>query len=243
MLSIFICEDIKEQAEGICKIINSYISMHDWDIKTAIYATTPHEFLNIVAKSHNTGLYFLDIDLKADLDGFNVAKEIRKNDPRGFIVFLTTHNEMAPLAFKHRVEAMDYIIKGNSKIIQDIRNCLDEAYRRYKNFSKEEHCIHIQQNYKDLYIEKKIILCIKTSSIPHQLLIATLEEQFTIYGKLKEYETQLGDSFVRIHKNCIINRQYIRTVDRKTLIITLHNGDTVKASHRLIRNLFGKEVK
>ena len=186
MLSIYICDDIEKQAILIKDEINNYLIFQDWDIKPAAYATSPHDLFEMIAGDENTGLYFLDIDLKADIDGFEVAKRLRKKDPRCFIIFLTSHEELAPLAFKCRIEAMDYIVKNDSHIAMRVRHCLDEAYHRYRLFSKEdENHLCIRKEYKDIYIEKKNIISITSSTIPHQIVICTKDEELTLYGELK----------------------------------------------------------
>ena len=52
-----------------------------------------------------TGIYFLDVDLKSDINGIKLGSKIREKDTRGFIIFTTTHLEMSYFAFKYKVEA------------------------------------------------------------------------------------------------------------------------------------------
>lgn len=47
------------------------------------------------------------------MNGFELAQEIRKFDPRGFIIFITTHAELSYMTFTYKVEALDYIIKDD----------------------------------------------------------------------------------------------------------------------------------
>lgn len=238
MLSIYVCDDIPEQSKYICSIINKYLVMQDWDINSAIYTTSPYELLECISKDSNTGLYFLDVNLKSDMDGFDTAKKIREKDPRGFIVFITTHDEMASLAFRHHVEAMDYIIKNKLTIKQAIRNCIDEAYKLYQNFATgDDNRICLKVNRKNIYLEKQNILAITTSTIPHQLVISTVSSEFTLYGHLNEFERQIVPEFIRIHKACLINPLHIIEVDRKNLTIKMSNGFTYKASNRFIKNV------
>ena len=55
----------------------------------------------------------------------------------------------------------------------------------------------------------------------HEITVKAVSEDFNIYGSLKKLEiefTQFG--FIRIHKNYLVNRRYIFSVDSKNVILT-----------------------
>lgn len=110
MLPIYICEDNSVQLSYFEKIINNYLLMEELDMEIVCATTSPEEILKVQSRFHGIGLYFLDIELNSDMDGFGLAEEIRKKDPRGYIVFITTHSELSYLSFERHVEAMDYIL-------------------------------------------------------------------------------------------------------------------------------------
>lgn len=56
-------------------------------------------------------MLFLDIQLEADINGIKLASEIRKHDPVGNIIFVTSHSELTYLTFVYKVAAMDFILK------------------------------------------------------------------------------------------------------------------------------------
>ncbi|MBA5760556.1 response regulator, partial [Escherichia coli] len=65
----------------------------------------PFELVSRMPRHQGMGLYFLDIDLgQPDMNGFELAQEIRKFDPRGFIIFITTHAELSYMTFTYKVE-------------------------------------------------------------------------------------------------------------------------------------------
>lgn len=74
MLTIYVCDDSLEQAQLYCNIINKYLLFKDWDTSNAQYFTSPMSLLKTKQDEKSIGLYFLDIDLKTDLDGFSLAK-------------------------------------------------------------------------------------------------------------------------------------------------------------------------
>lgn len=132
MLKVFICEDNKEERERFSKIISDIILIENYDIELELVSSNPNELINHIAKNDFSGLYFLDIDLKSEINGIELAAKIRKYDSRGFIVFITTHAEMSYLTFIYKVEAMDYIIKDDyNRIRERIGQCIEDANTKY----------------------------------------------------------------------------------------------------------------
>ena len=89
-----------------------------------IFSNSPNKWLEIntviffsllekIKETGEVGIYFLDIDLKTDMTGLTLAQEIRKYDPRGFIIFITTHSEMSYMTFIYKLEALDFILKDD----------------------------------------------------------------------------------------------------------------------------------
>lgn len=238
MLTIYVCDDSLEQAQLYCNIINKYLLFKDWDTSNAQYFTSPMSLLKTKRDEKSIGLYFLDIDLKTDLDGFSLAKKIRELDPRGFLVFLTAHDQYIPLTFQYRVEAMDYIIKSDKSVDARIKKCINEAYTRYQLLPTEQNTrICLKSNGRTIFLSQTEIIYITTSTVPHQLQICTINSVIYIYGKLKDYENQLGSKFVRIHKNCIVNRDCIKEINYQTQQVHMQDGSILQVSYRCMKNL------
>lgn len=82
-------------------------------------------------KSENTGAFFLDICLQSEMTGLILAQELRKIQPRCFIIFITSHSEMSILTFQYKVEALDFIIKDSSENIRKrIHECLMDINKK-----------------------------------------------------------------------------------------------------------------
>ena len=60
-----------------------------------------------------------DIQLEADINGIKLGSEIRKYDPIGNIIFVTSHSELTYLTFVYKVSAMDFIFKDDPTISID----------------------------------------------------------------------------------------------------------------------------
>lgn len=70
MLPVYICEDIIEQLEGIKSIIRTLIDTYNLDMDIVCAVTDPKELLKNLRVNLNNSVYFLDLDLKSELDGF-----------------------------------------------------------------------------------------------------------------------------------------------------------------------------
>ena len=116
MLEIFICEDNLAQRAYLEQLIQQAIVLNDWEMMLRLSTESPLEILAYLEKHPQTqGIYFLDVDLNTKMNGIQLGAEIRNRNPHGKIIFITAHNELLPLTFQYKVEAMDYIAKDNKK--------------------------------------------------------------------------------------------------------------------------------
>ena len=98
-MNIFICEDNESQREKIKNIILDTIMIENLDMEIVLDTANPKELLEIIKEYSKNNIYFLDVDLRHAINGIQLAEKIRDKDPRGFIVFITTHAEMSYLTF------------------------------------------------------------------------------------------------------------------------------------------------
>ena len=111
MLKIYICEDMEAERDKMQKVIENIVLMEDLDMELCCVSADPFKILEKVKETQDVGIYFLDIALGVDMTGLTLAQEIRKYDPRGFIIFVTTHSEMSYMTFIYKLEALDFILK------------------------------------------------------------------------------------------------------------------------------------
>lgn len=239
MLKVFICEDNKIQKSKLDKIVNNILLIENYDIEFSFSTDNPYELIEYIKNSSDTGIYFLDVDLHSDINGIQLAEKIRKYDPRGFIVFVTTHAEMSYLTFLYKVEAMDYIIKDNYKNISERMNeCIKNAHDKYKakatelqktfSFKIDDKIINV--NYNDIYF-------FETSTTIHKVIIHCQNRIIEFYGKMKDIENTLDERFCRCHNSFIINKDKIKEIDKKARIAYLSNGEDCLVSTRGIKSL------
>lgn len=239
MLRVYVCEDNEMQRKLVTEIIEKIILIENLDMKVEKSSKDPYEILETVKKNPSTSLYFLDVDLGTDINGIALAEKIRDYDPRGFVVFITTHAEMSYLTFIYQVEAMDYIIKDDRGGLKNrIHQCILKAEKRYSSQSKEESKLFsIKSEDKIINVEYKDILFFETSENIHKIRLHCINRQVEFYGKMKEVEDMLDERFVRCHRSFIVNKENIDQIDKTNRIIYMVNGEECYASVNGIKEL------
>ncbi len=239
MLDVYVCEDNLKQLELITDLIKKSILIEELDMQIALSTRDPHEVLKALDTAEHTGLFFLDIDLKSDMDGLTLAQRIRTIQPRCFIVFITSHSEMIFLTFQYKVEALDCIIKDTPEKMQPkIHDCLLNATEKHlaqngparKNFIIHygERCMTV--SYDDIYF-------FETSNQIHKIILHGKNKVLEFHGQLKDIEPDLDNRFYRCHRSYIVNTNMIDHVDFTEMVIYFKNGESCPIAVRMKRGL------
>lgn len=236
MIHIYLCEDDKRQLNRWVDIIEKYLLMNPTEFKLYCSASKPEELLSMRRRSSTTGLYFLDIDLQSNKNGIELAQEIRKYDPRGYIVFVTTHSEMAVLTFRYKVEAMDFIIKDESDTLpQQICSCIQNVERNYKaQLDSSNRLLSIKVDKDSLILDQNDIVAITTGDDPHKLIVHTKTGVRQISGSLKEFHVTLNSGFCQCNRSTIVNLKHVLKYSRDNALLLMDNKETYSVSIRML---------
>lgn len=108
VINIAICDDSHKQQELIQKAIEIYFNTYgDYSIQVTCY-DNPLLFLESLDQNGGYDILILDIFMPG-INGTEVAKEIRKRKDKTEIVFLTTSDDFAVMAFS--LKATHYLVK------------------------------------------------------------------------------------------------------------------------------------
>jgi len=238
MIEIVLCEDNDKERAWMTDFINGHIIMENLDMKLVQATANPDEVLSH-AKTHASGrLYFLDVDLKAEMTGIQLAVQIRKYDPKASIVFITTHAELMSLTFEYAIEAMGYISKGDEeitkeKIVKYIRHVIKKEQNTEiptEKFIVKKDDMIITEDYEQIL---SFEIAVKRQS---KVVMYTKKRSVEINATLAEIE-KISDKFIRAHRSCVVNTDNIKSVDFIAKTIYLVNGDTCCASASGIKML------
>lgn len=239
MIDVYICEDNERQLNLFRKYIEDAILIEAIDMRISLATVDPHVLLDKIASAENLGLFFLDIDLKSDINGLVLAQQIRRIQPRCFIIFITSHSEMSFLTFQYKVEALDFIIKDTSKHIREkIHECLLNVEDKYTSLNNSvSKTFMITQNDRRTAVDYNDIIFFETSNNIHKIILHAKRRVVEFSGQLKDIEKQLDQRFYRCHRSYLINKDNIAEVDFNDLSVQMNNGETCPISVRMKKGL------
>lgn len=199
----------------------------------------PHTILEKVKETEDVGVYFLDIDLGADMTGLTLAQEIRKYDPRRFIIFITTHSEMSYMTFIYKLEALDFILKDNpEELHRRVYECILKANQRFASVNnKVQANFSVKVNEKVITVDYDEILFFETSTNVHKIILHCKKREMEFWGKIKDIEKKVDERFYRCHRSFLVNKDNIREIDFRNRVIYMVNGDECLISTRMMKGL------
>ena len=233
MYKIVICDDDRIYAEYLCALIkkcNKCNGIIEVDI-----CESGQECLTRLASQEKCDWLILDLQL-GDMNGYEVAEQYRKMYPKGVLFFCS--GVFKPTAQSFHTMPYRFIEKGGSeaRLIEDIKAAVDYL----KAYNDKIYLIgHIRSNkYK---ICSKDILFIENSkrgSIAHinrKVYTYDNDNDIVLDNKLNTIYELLKDDFEYVNKRCIVNIQYIRSIEKD--ILTL-DDETQLVLSRSVRKKF-----
>ena len=111
MISVYLCDDEESVRHQLKTALEWKILIENYDMRVVCAASAAQELLD-AAQDSRRGVYFLDVDLKDGAwDGFTLGRELRRRDPHGTLVYITSYGDLAWKTFQYHLEAFDYIVK------------------------------------------------------------------------------------------------------------------------------------
>ncbi len=161
----------------------------------------------------NPDLLFLDIEL-SDGTGFDLLNKV---EFKGKVIFQTAYNEYACRAFE--INALDYLLKPITKeklkkVIDKLTNSSnDDSEQNHPKFRYDDR-IMIEQRKSIYFIKVENIICIKAVR-EYTSIFEKGGKEYVVLKAIGNWQKELPDEhFARIHRNCIINFNYIERSER-----------------------------
>jgi len=209
-------------------------------MKIVCSTASPGEVLDYLDNNSVAGVYFLDVDLNCSIDGIRLAEAIRAHDPRGFIVFITADAKSLTLTFEYKVEAMDYILKGDFDLSERICKCLHNAYEKYTAKRTPLHNNFVIKVSKDEILSvdcSKILYFEVSSTTPHNIVVHTDSSRHQFRGKLSQIQKELHGTFFKCHRSVIVNVEKVVHIDTSLLKLRLENGTSVDVAAKHVKSV------
>jgi DNA-binding LytR/AlgR family response regulator len=157
----------------------------------------------------NYDLIFLDIEMPGK-DGLSVAKELRSFDYAGHLIFLTSHTEVMPEAFK--VKAFRFLSKPLKS--EELMETLTEAEKE----------IDSEKKLLVTIFEKEVLINISEISYiqarRNKTIIYTKNEELETPYPLKYWQDKLETSdFFQVHKSYLVSLRYVCNIETDTVLL------------------------
>ncbi|EOT44550.1 LytR/AlgR family response regulator transcription factor [Enterococcus columbae] len=203
MLKIAVCDDNQEFTNYFEEIIEEIYPNNQFSIDVF---NSPIRLVNVM-KNNNYDIFFLDVEMP-EMNGVDLAKQIRDFDVKSFIIYLTSYSQYMKEVFK--VNTFDYLLKPINK--QELVSTLERIIKivnasfTYFKYRKGGNLYQVPFS-NIIYLEKNGRYTILHGSSIEEKFIMTTDELIS----------QLDESFIQVHKSFIINSRYIEIL-RKNIV-------------------------
>lgn len=215
MLNFVICDDNLNILDRLEKMLENIFDKNNFEASIKFKSDDSEEIIKYVS-SNKIDVVMLDINLKSNQNGLDLAKEIRKINKDAYIIFTTGHLEYAMIAYKYKT--FDYIAKPINY------DRLEETIIRLFEDVTETPNRYIKIDNKNTLINESEVLYIKRDSM--KLLFHTDSNDYDTYSSFNKFQDKLPKNYVRCHKSYIVNVNQIKNVDPVCNTINFKNGDS-----------------
>ncbi len=241
-IKIAILEDNNIQADQLIKIINKW-GNDKFHSLTITHYNTSNDIIND-ENAINNNLLFSDIELEETLrktatkvsyskNGIEVCMQLRKKGFLGDIIFLTAFRDY--VFDGYQVQAINYLLKPVT--YEAIEKCLNNYTVLHQS---DYYYIHKDKNITQIPYNSIISI----SRLGHDCCINTTSGLYTERTSLQTIEKHMPAQFVRCHKSCIVNMNYVTSLSGSTIHLSNKQTQLVgRAYYENIKNALLKMVR
>lgn len=215
MLNFVICDDNLNMLDKFSKFIENIFIKHNFDAQLGLITSEVDELLNYIDEN-KTDVLFLDINLKSNISGLEVASKVREKNKNIYIIFTTAHLEYAMVAYKFKT--FDYLAKPITyeRLEETINRLFDDINGSPKRYIKIDN--------KNTIIDESEILYVKRDGM--KLIFHTKNRDYETYSSFNKIQEVLPDNFIRAHKSFIVNIKKISNLDSVTNLVYFNDNST-----------------
>ena len=209
MLNFVICDDNINILDRLEKLLENIFTKNNFDAQVSFKFDNFEDLLDCFDNGNQIDVLLLDINLKSQKTGLDLAEEIRKKNKDVYLIFTTGHLEYAMIAYKYKT--FDYLAKPITyeRLEDTVKRLFDDIYGLPKKYIKIDN--------KNTLVDETQIQYIKRDGM--KLKFHTSSRDYESYSSFNKIQDSLPDNFVRCHKSYIVNLNNIKNVDPVTLTI------------------------
>ena len=213
MLNFVLCDDNLTLLDKLSSMFESIFISNKIDATILFSTNKPKDLLDFVS-SNKTDVVVLDIQLKSDINGLELAEKIRAINKSCYLIFTTGHMEYTLIAYK--LKTFDYLPKPitTERLEETVLRILDDMNGLSKKYLRIDN--------KNTLVDENEIHYIKRDAM--KLVFHTSEKDYETYSSFNKIQSNLPDNFVRCHKSYIVNINKIVDVEPVSNTIFFNNN-------------------
>lgn len=226
MLNFVICDDNLNILDKLAKILENIFTKNNLEAQVAFTSDDIDSIINFV-DSNKVDVLILDINLKSNKTGLELAELVRKKNKNIYLIFTTAHLEYAMVAYKFKT--FDYIPKPiTSERLEDtVMRLFDDINGLPKKYIKIDN--------KNTIIDAAEVEFIKRDGM--KIVFHTQSRDYETYSSFNKIQDNLPSNFVRCHKSYIANIEQIKDIEPVTSTITFKTGSTCEIGPKYKKDL------
>ncbi len=222
MIKIVICDDSREDAGYLYSCVSQWSRESGSEVSLSVCSSAEEYLL----KSDGEGdILLLDVEMK-QMDGIELARNLRKRNIGSEIIFITFHTEF--IGEGYEVDALHYLIKPVDK--HKLFMVLDKAAARL-TCEREYVIVKSGETQVKLYFDE-IYYC---EARLHETDVHTKTGVVTVRESFGSFCSNLGEEFYRIHRSYVVSLKSIREISRKS--VTMDDDTSLPLSRGLYDKL------
>lgn len=182
-------------------------------------AANGHEALQKIDALHPE-VVLLDIRMPG-IDGLEVARHLASMDEPPAVIFITAYDDYALEAFK--VNAIDYLLKPvrAERLSEALHKALKPNKLQWKTLNRTEDGATKARTHISSRTRRGIVLVpigdIFYFRAEHKYVTVRHKDgEVLIEDTLKELEQEFGERFLRIHRNCLVAKDYLQALEKNS---------------------------
>lgn len=215
MLNFVICDDNQGILNRLEKMLESILINNNLSGQVSYSTTNPDSLLTYI-KNHQFDVIILDIDLKSNISGMDLANIIRKSNKKAYIIFTTAHLEYLMVAYKYKT--FDFLAKPVT-----IERLQETIFRLYEDISIDTNCFY-KIGKRNNYINTNDIFFIQKQG--KKAIFKTTGNDLVLNTSFTDILNKLPNNFVRCHKSYIVNLDKISYINSNNTITFREFADT-----------------
>lgn len=212
-MNIIILEDNWVQQVNLEKMIHHIEESHHLPKINIHSFSDVNELKQNLPSPSAENVFLLDLEIGKDRQaGLTLSQTIRANDIFASIIFITVHEELLPITYRYKAEALDFIAKDGPKIKEQLTNDLLLIAKKLKRLPSPTLTLKTAGGYLRCDLNE-IIYFEPNPNNTHQSLLHTFNNRVTTINLTLSQLDKLSPLLFRAHRHCLINLKQVKRID------------------------------